>query len=195
MAVILNCCLAYDTATTTETKLFPEFMRKPNSPTILEIPMHENESLNEEEFGESAKTEQTGVEEKKTFKRTLRKLPARQRQRRISSSSNSSSNNSDSTTSSTSSTTSKSTYTDRSDSGTSSTDDDGDDESQPLKIKKKTPAALKTPSPPPLINSVEAQSRKITPPPPSPVEVPLDPRVWKAEHIAEHMTGRQHRLL
>ncbi|TMW50871.1 hypothetical protein DOY81_004058 [Sarcophaga bullata] len=108
MAVILNCCLAYDTATTSATKLFPEFMRKPNSPTILEIPMHENESLNEEEFGESAKTEQTG----------------------------------------------------------------------------KIPPAIKTPSPTPLINSVEAPSREITPPPPSPVEVPLDPRVWKAEHIA-----------
>lgn len=191
MAVILNCCFTCNTVTTTTTNLFPEFMRKPNSPTILTIPMHEDELLNddeEEELGESAKTKETAMEEKKTFKRTLRELPARQKRRRQSSSSLSSTSSNDSDSSSTNASTSKSTYTDHSDSEKSSNTNstshytDDDDDRRPIKITKKLPPAPITPNSPHLIDNVG--SREVTPPPPSPVEVPLDPRVWKAEHIA-----------
>ncbi|XP_037817862.1 DNA-binding protein D-ETS-6 isoform X1 [Lucilia sericata] len=178
MAVILNYCFTCETAPTTETNLFSELMRKPNSPTLLKIQMHENEP--QEEVSKSAKTVQTGVEEKKTSKkRSLRKLPPPRRY------SSSSSNSSDSSSSSSSS--SKSTYTDRSESDNSSTTDTSDN-SQLSKNKKKIPPALPSiesqSTSPVLVDNPDVVSKETTPPPPSPVEVPLDPRVWKAEHIA-----------
>ncbi|XP_065356518.1 DNA-binding protein D-ETS-6-like [Calliphora vicina] len=176
MAVILNYCFTCETASTTATNLFSELMRKPNSPALLDIQMHENEP--HEEVSKSTETIQTGVEEEKTCKkRSLRKLPPTRR------CSSSSSNSSDSSCSSTS----KSTYTDRSESDKSSTTNTSDNSQRTTNRKKLPPALPSIESQrtlPAAVENPDVICKETTPPPPSPVEVPLDPRVWKAEHIA-----------
>lgn len=179
MAVILNCCTAYDPASTTSTNLFSELMRKPNTTTLLDIQMQENEP--HEKIGESAKTVQTGLEEKKTCKkRSIRKVPPPRRCSSSSSNSSSSSSSSDS-----SSSISKSTYSDSSESDNNSSTTHTSDNSQ--RKKKKIPPALPPIEPQQnveLVDAAGAVTKENSPPPISPVEVPLDPRVWKAEHIA-----------
>lgn len=174
MAVILNYCFTYESAV--QTNLYSELMRKPST-DLLEFQMHENEF--NEEISETAKTIQTGLEETKTTRRRLR---SRARKR---SSSSSSSESSDSSYSSSS----KSTYTDRSSAhSSSSSSTNSNSKSHTTKVKKKIPPAL-----PPVVETNPTSSptseksdvaRPTTPPPPSPVEVPMDPRVWTADHIA-----------
>lgn len=177
MAVLFDYCPSYATKSS---QLVSPLKNKPNFSTSTRLQMHENEY--NEKVSKSKETEQARLEEKKTYqKKSLRKVVPR---KRYSSSTSSSSDSSDDNYSSTS----KSTYTERSESEDTS-GSDASISSQANKNEKKIPPALPLSKQEPdalsdVVKSADVICKDNSPPPLSPVEVPLDPRVWKAEHVA-----------
>ncbi|XP_075154131.1 DNA-binding protein D-ETS-6-like [Haematobia irritans] len=173
MAII---CYPYANETVILTKFSQELLHRPFVKLIGERPMHENShDLHAEESVKNEDKCSLGagaceLEERRSklsFVEKSRSVSRRSTINEYDDCSSSSNNNS--------------TYTDRTDSSTASSDNCSNSSLNQFPRKQNGNKETPTLS---IVSTKETKIRGNTPNPPSPVEVPVDPRVWNSDHIA-----------